>query len=261
MDCGATTLRRTWKNHVETCPEVISPCAASKYGCTVKIRRAEVATHEQQCPLVAIGPYFEAQNARVESIELKMRHLQQRNEILEDGLANIRSTLVGSAAIGNDSNSGLSISNAERNQQTGAGDVDGSIDHTSNLYSSNPTTYLLSLHESLREEVAQMSHALTDLDARASMTIMNECLRIKEDVAHTNAAVNSVRMQVQWLMNPRLNHGARTGTIRASSSSNDPTRSQLSSASAPGPGNTTGASLGPIRPRRPSDSGREGTKL
>ncbi|KAJ5938947.1 hypothetical protein N7466_002081 [Penicillium verhagenii] len=248
LDCGTTVLQRTLKNHIETCPEVVNPCAASKYGCPAKIRRAEIATHEQQCALVAIGPYFEAQNTRLDSLELTMRHLQQRNEIFEDGMANIRTSLMESSRIG------------DRNSPRPATeDLDESADRSSNVFSSNATTYLLSLHESLREEVAQMSHALTDLDGRASMTIMNECMRIKEDMAHTNAAVNSVRMQVQWLMNPRLHNNARAGGARPNAGPGNEARSQL--ASAPGPGTVAGPSLGPLRPRRPSDTGREGTKL
>ena len=229
---------------------------ASKYGCTTKIRRGELATHEQSCPLVSSAPYFEAQNTRLDSLELKTRHLQQRNEIFEDGLANIRSTLLESARTG-----GRLGHSGESGQQNQADDIDDSTG-MSPISSSNPTTYLLSLHESLREEVSQMTHALTDLDARASMTIMNECLRIKEDMAHTNAAVNSVRMQVQWLMNPRLHNSTRTGNMRgASTAGNDTTRTQFTSTSAPGPSQSAGPSLGPLRPRRPSDSGREGTKL
>ncbi|KAJ5106743.1 Zinc finger RING-type [Penicillium angulare] len=250
IDCGTVVLQRALKTHIEACPEVLSSCAASKYGCQVKIRRAEITTHEQQCPLVAIGPYFEAQNTRLNSLELTTRHLQQRNEIFEDGLANIRSTLVESSRI-----------DSRRNDTAPAADAEESADRSANVFSSNATTYLLSLHESLREEVNQMSHALTDLDARASMSIMNECLRIKEDMAHTNAAVNSVRMQVQWLMNPRL-HGTRTGAMRTNGTSTPgEARSQFTPSSTPGPSSAAGSSLGPLRPRRPSDTGREGTKL
>ncbi|KAJ5397982.1 Zinc finger RING-type [Penicillium cosmopolitanum] len=263
VDCGTTIPQRELKKHIETCAEVVSPCVASKYGCTAKIRRAEIATHEQSCPLVSIGPYFESQNTRLNSLELTMRHLQQRNEIFEDGLSNIRSTLLESArASEGHRGSGRAATDGERDGQNQVDDFDD-LTNSSNVFSSNATTYLLSLHESLREEVSQMSHALTDLDARASMTIMNECLRIKEDMAHTNAAVNSVRMQVQWLMNPRLHNGARAGGMRTNTSTagTESPRSQLTSTSAPGPSQAAGPSLGPLRPRRPSDSGREGTKL
>ncbi|KAJ5697912.1 Zinc finger RING-type [Penicillium malachiteum] len=249
VDCGTMVVQRTLKNHIETCPEVVSPCAGSKYGCQARIRRAEISTHEQQCPLVAIGPYFEAQNTRINSLELNMRHLQQRNEVFEDGLANIRSTLVESSRISSRHGSGPTANTEE------------SADRASNASSSNETTYLLSLHESLREEVNQITYALTDLDARASMSIMNECLRIKEDMAHTNAAVNTVRMQVQWLMNPRLHNDTRTASLRANGANAGAEARQLMAASAAGPSNAAGASLGQLRPRRPSDGGREGTKL
>jgi uncharacterized caspase-like protein len=202
-----------------------------------------------------MGPYFEAQNTRLKSLESSMRHLQQRNEIFEDGLANIRSTLVESTRLSANSNSGGQSTQSGREQQSSARvDVhsDDPADIAASVFSSNATTYLLSLHESLREEVSQLSHAITDLDARASMAIMNECLRIKEDIAHTNAAVNSVRMQVQWLMNPRLHQGARGGAVRTNTDSEP---------SAAGPSHTAGQPLGPLRPRRPSDGGREGTKL
>jgi hypothetical protein len=256
-DCQVTVFRKALREHIEACAEAIHPCAASKYGCPIKMKRAALGTHEQNCPLITIGPYFEAQNSRLDSMELTVRHLQQRNEIFEDGLASIRSTLVESSRAfsahhnntatnnTNDTPDASSASNSHSNPRSTLSTTD---DSTTPL--SNATTYLLSLHESLREEVAQLSHAITDLDARASMAIMNECLRLKEDMAHTNAAVNSVRMQVQWLMNPRLHQGQRAaaaGTSTGGQSSGDG-RAGLSAA-------------GLLRSRRLSDTGREGTKL
>lgn len=246
VDCGAILLQAELKKHIETCLEAVGPCAASKYGCPVKVRRADIATHEQVCPLVAIGPYLEAQTTRLNSLELTTRHLQQRNEIYEDGLASIRSSL--------NESSRASDSNRQGGQSTN--NTEDSTDSTSNA-----TTYLLSVHESLREEVNQMSHALTDLDARASMTIMNECMRIKEDMAHTNAALSSVRMQVQWLMNPRLHNGARSGGVRGNTNTSENEATRSPSTSTAGPSQAAGSSVGPLRPRRPSDTGREGTKL
>ncbi|RJE17438.1 TRAF-type zinc finger, partial [Aspergillus sclerotialis] len=93
-DCQTTVFRKALREHIDTCPEAILPCAASKYGCPIRVKRADLVTHEQACPLITMGPYFEAQNSRLDSLELTIRHLQQRNEIFEDGLANIRSSLV-----------------------------------------------------------------------------------------------------------------------------------------------------------------------
>ncbi|CBF86306.1 hypothetical protein AN2168.2 [Aspergillus nidulans FGSC A4] len=262
QDYEVTVFRKALREHIDSCPEAVHPCAASKYGCSIRMKRAELGTHEQSCPLISIGPYFEAQNARLDSMELTVRHLQQRNEILDDGLASIRSTLVESSRAfsahhsnsNNDETASSSSAVADTTNPSSAIPTDAEAS-TSSL--TNATTYLLSLHESLREEVAQLSHAITDLDARASMAIMNECLRLKEDMAHTNAAVGSIRMQVQWLMNPRLHQGQRT---QNNSEARGGTHSAAgagasSSSSGPAPG------YGLLRPRRLSDTGREGTKL
>ena len=253
------TLQKDLGDHIDVCPDAIHSCTASKYGCPVKIKRADIAMHEQACPLIAMGPYFEAQNSRLDSLELTMRHLQQRNVIFEDGFANIRSTLVDASRVV----SGQNNRDLSAEVQPGSSDSQ-EMSNDGSSQSNNPTTYLLSLHESLREEVGQLSHAITDLDARASMAIMNECLRIKEDMAHTNAAVNSIRMQVQWLMNPRLHQGQRTSNVHTNDT-NDSGTGQLGSSTAsttsaspiPGPSNASR----PLRPRRLSDSAREGTKL
>lgn len=214
------------------------------------MKRAELGTHEQSCPLITIGPYFEAQNSRLDSMELTVRHLQQRNEILDDGLASVRSTLVESSRAFSAQHNSQHSDNTSSPAMSELSDANTRIPSTDPDTTTNATTYLLSLHESLREEVAQMSHAITDLDARASMAIMNECLRLKEDMAHTNAAVNSIRMQVGWLMNPRLHQGQRT------QNGSDSTTAAGTSAGV-GPSNSPGL----LRPRRSSDTGREGTKL
>ncbi|OJJ37502.1 hypothetical protein ASPWEDRAFT_50669 [Aspergillus wentii DTO 134E9] len=254
-----SVFRKALEEHIDSCPEAIHSCAASKYGCPVKVKRTELTAHEQQCPLITMGPYLEAQNSRLNSLELTVKHLQQRNEIYEDGLANIRTSLTDASH----SMSGLSREPpANSGHQPGPSSVpeadDQPLADRSSIFSSNSaTTYLLALHESLREEVGQMSHAISDLDTRASMAIMNECLRIKEDMAHTNAAVSSIRMQVQWLMNPRLHQAQRTSNVRANGS--DETRTPATATA--GPSNSAGPSPGALRSRRLSDSGREGTKL
>ncbi|KAF5862008.1 hypothetical protein ETB97_012243 [Aspergillus alliaceus] len=259
-DCEATVFRKALREHIDSCPEAIHSCTASKYGCPVKLKRAELVTHEQTCPLITMGPYFEAQNARLDSLELTIRHLQQRNEIFEDGLANIRSTLVESSRAISGRNPDIPAESGNEERPSNPSELLNEQYDNANNFSSNATTYLLALHESLREEVGQLSHAITDLDARASMAIMNECLRLKEDMAHTNAAVSSVRMQVQWLMNPRIHQGQRTVRTNSGNSGNETRAGQLGP-SASGPSNVAGPSPGSFRPRRLSDSGREGTKL
>jgi hypothetical protein len=119
---------------------------------------------------------------------------------------------------------------------------------------STATTYLLSLHESLREEVTRLASALNAVDARANMSIINENLRLREDMAHINAGLNTVRMQVHMLMNLRSHQGQRTDPSRPTQPGGD----TLGSA-----GSSRVSAITPeaLRNRRLSDTGREVTKL
>lgn len=251
-------FRSALEQHIETCPEAIHPCQASKYGCPAKLKRSDLTIHERNCPLITMGPYLEVQNSRIDSLDMTIRQLRQRNEILEDGIANIRSTLMDSARFMSESRNQRQFSGdqvAQDHTQSRHRETDD-IDRSSQLSSSTAMTYLLSLHESLREEVSQLSHAMTDLDARASMAILNESMRVNEDLAHTSAAINTIRMQMHWLLNPRLQQGHRLGAAGAAGDSNPgPSRP------APRPGPGSGPGYGGLTPRRLSDSGREGTKL
>jgi len=250
-NCAASVFRNSLKEHIDACLEAVHPCSASKFGCAAKLKLADLPSHEQNCPLITMGPFFEAQNSRIDSLDMTIRHLRQRNEILEEVVSNIRSTLVDTARLLPDDQPVSPTHPRSRSPlQTGASDT--SVDRPSSMFSSSAMTYLLSLHETLREEVSDLSLALTDLDARASIAVINESLRIKDDMAHTNATVNSIRMQLHWLMNPRLHEGQ--------------------SAASAGPGATGGTrTLGLASPnagssdahptRGLSDSGREGTKL
>lgn len=247
-------FRSALEQHIETCPEAIHPCQASKYGCPAKLKRSELSVHERTCPLITMGPYLEVQNSRIDSLDMTIRQLRQRNEILEDGIANIRSTLMDSARFMPESRSQRQSPDevTQNDSQPGHRETEDN-DRSSQLSTSTAMTYLLSLHESLREEVSQLSQAMTDLDARASMAILNESMRVNEDLAHTSAAINTIRMQMHWLLNPRLQQGHRLGAGGgAGDSSPGPSRP------APGPG---AGQYGGLTPRRLSDSGREGTKL
>lgn len=250
-DCDASIKRTDLTEHIENCPEAKRDCKASPYGCRVKLGKAEVEEHEKSCPLAALGPYLETQSFRMASMETTIKQLQQRNELLEEEVGNIRSTLsrssspASTAPITLDDSPPLSIATLP--------DEAPSQTEPSSSNVSNTTTYLLSIHESLRDEVSQLSAALADLDARANMSMMNENLRIREDMAHITAGLNTVRMQVHMLMNSRLQQGQRAVNTQAGQAP--------SSLNMPGPSTriTTDSNSAPQGSRRLSDSG--GTKL
>lgn len=241
--------------------------------------------HEQSCILAKLGPYLDAQASRMESMESTIKQLRQRNEILEDGIANIRSILGGhvsplqpdpqtevSPIIRSDSPLSLSfehldISSPEASNNPANDPTDGVSPPYQEIASSpspsNTTTYLLSIHESLREEVTQLSNAISDIDARVNMSIMNEGIRLRDEMAHISAGVNAIRMQVHWLMNPRLHQIQRA--VNASStttpSAGDTSRN-VGVATVGGPSDhPSSPPLPSYRGRRLSDGSREGTKL
>lgn len=166
-----------------------------------------------------------------------IRQLQQRNEVLEEGIASIRSTL--------DQATPRALPEIPSGGPTTTRPNEMTHPEQENTPYTSTTTYLLGIHESLREEVSRLSSALSESDARANMSIMNENLRMREDMAHINAALNTVRMQVHMLMNLRSQQGQRS----------EPSRGVQS------PSRPSGSVPEPLRGRRLSDSSREGTKL
>ncbi|KAF4549190.1 Hypothetical protein D9617_23g006050 [Elsinoe fawcettii] len=91
------------------------------------------------------------------------------------------------------------------------------IDADAEPASLTPYTHLLSLHESLRNEVARVSSAITDLDGRHSMMMLNENLRLKEELAYLGGQVGGLGRQVGWLTGLRLQDDARKGNASAGS--------------------------------------------
>ncbi|EEQ35145.1 TRAF-type zinc finger protein [Microsporum canis CBS 113480] len=234
---------------------------------------AELEEHEQSCPLARLGPYLENQAAKLETMDSTIRQLKQQNSLLEDSIASLRSALAQStsrppsrvqlaANVGNETTS-LPLPDPHRSASPSRDARSTSPSANSSApYHNNTTTYLLSIHEALREEVLQLTTTVADLEARTNISMMNDNLRVREDMAHLTAGLNTVRMQVHLLMNSRLHHNQRTPiNARASSAAG----SSTNGGSVEGPSGqtriSTTAGLEPQRGRRPSDSGWEGTKL
>ncbi|KAK3721321.1 hypothetical protein LTR37_003197 [Vermiconidia calcicola] len=84
----------------------------------------------------------------------------------------------------------------------------------------SPLHHLLSMHESLRDEMGRISTALSELDGRHSMQSLNENLRTREEISYMGAQVAGLQRQVHWLTSAQLQRQqGRSGTPGASSSS------------------------------------------
>ena len=233
--------------------------------------------------MATMAPHFRDQQARLERNEARLEPLTRKLGVLEDGLQNITNMLYP----GNSSDSSFPVTNPldpneadafppaplmptpdfrlppasfppvpPSNEQSQAQPpFDSQIHH------------LLTLHESLREEVTRIANGLNDVEGRTSMMLMNENQRVKEEMLHTNAAMNRMQMQLHWVMSATLHQ--RTSTSGGSSSGRAGGSTSASGGSASGTqgassslGTRPGASAtlhGPIR--RLSDSTRQDTKL
>ncbi|KAK6438308.1 S-adenosylmethionine transporter [Oleoguttula sp. CCFEE 5521] len=76
----------------------------------------------------------------------------------------------------------------------------------------SPLHHLLSMHESLREEMSRMATTLQELDGRHSMQMLNENIRSRDEVAHLGAQVAAIGRQVHWLTSTQLQRTQARGS-------------------------------------------------
>ncbi|CAK4031403.1 TRAF-type zinc finger [Lecanosticta acicola] len=76
----------------------------------------------------------------------------------------------------------------------------------------SPLHHMLSMHESLRDEMSRVNSALQELDGRHSMQIINENMRTREEITYMGAQVAGLSRQVHWLTSAQLQRQSRTPT-------------------------------------------------
>lgn len=76
----------------------------------------------------------------------------------------------------------------------------------------SPLHHLLSMHESLRDEMSRISSAVQELDGRHSMHTLNENLRTREEISYLGAQLAGLSRQVHWLTSAQLQRQSRSGT-------------------------------------------------
>jgi len=221
--------------------------------------------------MATMAPHFREQQARIERNEARMEPLTRKVGILEDGLANITNYLYPSN--GNDASFPVTDPLDANDTDPQAPTTDfrlppasfppvapGSENNPAQPPFDSQVHHLLTLHDSLREEVSRIANALTDLDGRTNMMIINESQRSKDEMLHVNAAISSMRMHLQWVVSATLQQRSNAagtsrtpGNTTASGSGSNATRT---TGARPGPSATM---QGPFR--RLSDSNRQDTKL
>jgi hypothetical protein len=226
-------------------------------GCKFIAERAAVVSHEATCAMATMAPHFREQQARIERNEARLEPLTRKVGILEDGLSSITSYLY--PANGNDASFPVTDP-LDSNSTAPTPDFRLSPVSPENESGSAPAPppfdsqvhHLLTLHDSLREEVSRIANALTDLDGRTNMMIINESQRSKDEMLHVNAAISNMRMHLQWVVSATLQQRSRnpaTASASGSGSGGGATRASQAGATVQGPF------------RRLSDSNRQDTKL
>ncbi|KAJ4367580.1 hypothetical protein N0V83_007164 [Neocucurbitaria cava] len=272
--CSAELLRLDLKSHInKDCPKHVISCQGTIVGCKFTAERAEVVLHEVNCAMATMAPHFREQQARIERNEARMEPLARKVGILEDGLCTITNMLYPANA--NDQSFPVTdpLDPNDTDPQAPTPDFrlppasfppvpPGNDGAPTQPPFDSQVHHLLTLHDSLREEVSRIANALTDLDGRTNMMIINESQRAKDEMLHANAAISSLRMHLQWLVSATIHQrttsaGSSTARTAGSTSVNAGSSSGTRSASTrPGPSATL---QGPFR--RLSDSTRQDTKL
>ncbi|KAF2157290.1 hypothetical protein K461DRAFT_273441 [Myriangium duriaei CBS 260.36] len=278
--CQGPVFYREISTHArETCPAFTIPCTGASYGCTFRSRRGAINQHTKQCTFAALAPFFEAQAKRLHDVEEQQELMTRKVQVLEGGFKSVEEILQRSAdslppppARSSSPTSDLpSLSSLP--PTTAASEAllipDYSLPSETAGFTS-PYTHLLSLHESLRDELSRLSSALSDLDARHSMLILNENLRLKDELAYFAGQVGGLGRQVGWLTSVRLQQGYgpqadRTGSPAqaAVAAARGLARAVGVAGEEPGTSAAAAAGAGPTSPvrmgRRLTDEGR--TKL
>lgn len=243
VHCKQLYRKAKLKAHEDECTEAVEACPAASIGCRVQCKRSELDKHANECPLAALQPTVRLMSNRIKEQDTALSALRNRNDCYEANFNSMREVLEGSFPIPVSAHAkgGNHLPNLQATlaQPSSRDDEMPQID--------NATHHLLSMQESLREELDRLGHSVTELDARTSMTIINENLRLKEDMSRMNGAIGALRMQMQWLISARMNFQTRSPVSVSTSIGNT---SDGEGTQGPGAGI-----------RRSSDSSRQDTKL
>ncbi|RDW85745.1 hypothetical protein BP5796_04070 [Coleophoma crateriformis] len=185
--CSETIIRCKEAEHLKSCPEVMTSCKWTKYGCQHGALRKELDAHANECRFSTVGQMAEMLQAEISTLRDQLHTLNEKDKAQE-----------------------RRIKFLETHPHFNFSDV--SSQSVSRLPDSSPTAefpesrdqYLLSLLESQESKVDQLSVGLTELEAKQTMMLFNETIPIKEQLAELRSAQGVIGMHVRWLMNFRM---------------------------------------------------------
>ena len=196
--CAAMVVRHRMERHLSSeCPEAEVHCESSPYGCMVFAKRKVVEEHEQRgCVYQAIGKLMrdrmEDRNVinelrgRIHSLE---RRLEYRGGLLPHAGGEASSSSA-SAAAGFVPNLDLDLSNSPRAAPMPWNHHNGSLDD-----------YMLAQFERMDNKLEDLRKAMLERDGYRDMRILNDTMRMNEQIAELGSKVGVLGMHTTWLMN------------------------------------------------------------
>ncbi|KAK4692284.1 hypothetical protein P7C70_g9164, partial [Phenoliferia sp. Uapishka_3] len=238
LHCSTTLPRSSLPSHFLLCPLIPIPCPHASHGCPARLPRSlMVEDHlEVSCAYEPIKDLLLRYDARIEEVESENRGLRVRVEGLEEGMRDMREWMEGVR----NSLGGLWVEPIRRAGFAGNTTVDDAstneervqVSSLSSLRtpSSSPTlnthpfspnlipsppqlstpsvpappptssaplpTFLATLSQSIQS----LSSDLSALDARQHSSLLNETLRIQDDVQSVRGVLHGVRMQMHYVL-------------------------------------------------------------
>lgn len=187
-------------------------CPGAPFGCTEELTPTDHETHVNHCLLARLAPALTEQSQLLHSLSEQLKMTNLRNDVLETNFDRLNELITNTieSKLNHLTEDHASTSDTEEIPRD-----DLFLLPTNTPTPTQTTSYTTaynSLHprlSTLESQTSTLQSHLTDLDARSSMALMNETLRIREELAHINGAVYSTRAQVQWLLNRERIMGQR----------------------------------------------------
>ncbi|KAG9579204.1 hypothetical protein KCU77_g408, partial [Aureobasidium melanogenum] len=195
--CAASIPYRYQQTHLANhCPETNAACPARQFGCPFSTKRKHLPSHAIMCSLAKLAPYLSAQQQRQDEQDQARQLLEKKLQTLQQDLSEYKNMSQQDKRAPVPREEPLYFPNNVADFELP--DFQDFQPHAS------PTQHLLSLHENLREEVSRQANTIHEVDTRLSMMLLNENMRLKDELAYQGAQLSALMRQVGWLTNARL---------------------------------------------------------
>ncbi|KAF2216879.1 hypothetical protein CERZMDRAFT_32780 [Cercospora zeae-maydis SCOH1-5] len=231
--CTEHVYYRNLSEHKTTqCSANVIPCPGKTLGCTSRSMKSQADVHTRNCAFAKMTPVFTTMTQRLDEQEAAQKEMSRKLEVLQNGFDSMQNIMYSTTP------SPDRMSTDSRPRPTDipepfTSDFDLASPFpppaTNGPYAS-PLHHLLSMHESLRDEMSRINTALSEVDGRHQMQTLNENLRTREEISYLTAQVAGLSRQVHWLTSAQLQRQTRSATPGSSGEAGSSVGAAISSA-------------------------------